>query len=418
MFLVVLGTHGDVLPFIALGAALKARGYAVSLAAPATFSALAARAGLSFTPIGTQADFDRVVGTPWLWRPIRGARLLFTAAAAAAEPVYRWLEAQCRPGIDVAVASSLAFGARVAQDRLGLSLATLHLMPMLVESRLAPPRLPGLPLPDALPVGLRHWLGRGADKVVIGPAALPQLNAFRASLGLPPVKRLRHWWHSPQRVLLAVPGWYAPPQPDWPVQLAQTGFPLADIHGDTDQLPPELKSFLTAGTPPLAFTYGSAMVRANQFFATAVAVCRRLGRRGVLLAPRGEQIPDGLPTDIHHTTYAPLSRLLPACAALIHHGGIGTVAQALAAGCPQLVVPLAFDHADEGRRVRCLGAGTTLSHWQFTPARTSRVIGKLLASDAVAVACSEVRARMAREDGIATACDAVERMFVDHGCAA
>lgn len=409
--LVALGTHGDVLPVIALGAALKARGRDVRLAAPATFASLAARAGLPCDAIGTRADFARLVDSPSLWRPIRGARALFTAAAAAAEPVYRWLEANGRPGRDVAVASSLALGARVAQDRLGLSLATLHLMPMLLESRHAPPRLPGLPLPETLPARWRHWLGRGADPVVIGPAALPPLNAFRAGLGLPPVKRLRHWWHSPERVLLAVPDWYAPPQPDWPAQIEQTGFPLADLHGDIDRLPADLEAFLAAGASPLVFTYGSAMARGEGFFATAVAVCRRLGRRGVLLSPRREPIPADLPPEIHHAAYAPLSRLLPACAALVHHGGIGTVAQALAAGCPQLIVPVAFDHADEARRVLHLGVGATLSRRRFTAARAAHLLDRMLANEAVTAACAALRTRMAAQNGIDAACHAVDGMF-------
>ncbi|MFE1599571.1 glycosyltransferase [Methylobacterium sp. ID0610] len=411
VYLVAVGTHGDVLPIIALGVALAKRGLAVTLAAPAPFCALAERAGLACHALGTQDEFSEVVRAAPLWRPIRGARSLFSAVARAAEPTFRWLEANCRPGVDVVVASSLAVGARVAQDRLGLSVVTLHLMPMLIESRLAPPRLPGLPLPDMLPARLRAWLGRGADPLVIGPAALPGLNAFRGRLGLPPVRRLRHWWNSPQRVLLATPSWYAAPQPDWPEQLVQIGFPLADLYGDTDGLTQDVAGFLAAGTPPLVFTYGSAMSQARRFFATAVETCRRTGRRGILLTGRPDQVPPDLPAGVHHAAYAPLSRLLPSCAALIHHGGVGTVAQALAAGCPQLIVPVAFDHADEGRRVERLGVGATLRRRRFTPARAGRVIGRLMSSQSVAKACSDVRARMRCQDGIARGCDEIERML-------
>lgn len=166
---------------------------------------LAARAGLSFYAIGTSADFERVVRQQALWRPIRGARIMFKAIAEAIEPTYRWLETQACPGKDLVVASTLALGARVAQERLGLSLTTLHLMPMLVESRFAPPRLPGLPLPNLLPARWRHGLSRGADKLVIDPSVLPPLNAFRTKLGLAPVKRLRNWWHSLNEYFLLFP---------------------------------------------------------------------------------------------------------------------------------------------------------------------------------------------------------------------
>ncbi|MEH3144229.1 MAG: glycosyltransferase [Methylobacterium frigidaeris] len=411
IWLVGLGTHGDILPVIALGAALRQRGHDARVAVPAPFLALASRAGLPCHPIGSQGDFDRVMADRSLWRPIRGARALFTAAVEAAGPTYRWLEENGRPGHDLVVASSLAFGARIAQDRLGFSLATLHLMPMLVESRLAPPRLPGLPLPGWLPARLRHGMGRGADRFVIGPAALPALNALRATLGLGPVRRLRHWWHSPECVLLAVPEWYAAPQSDWPAQLTQTGFPLADTYGDAEDLSPELRAFLRDGAPPVAFMYGSAMLRADRFFATAVDLCRRSGRRGVLLTAHGGQIPAGLPPGILHAAYAPLSRLLPACAALVHHGGVGTVAQALAAGCPQLIVPVAFDHADEARRVSRLGVGTSLSRRRFTARRGHRALEGMLASGPVQAACREVRARVAGGRGIPALCDAIDAML-------
>ncbi|KMO40957.1 hypothetical protein VQ03_13570 [Methylobacterium tarhaniae] len=89
-----------------------------------------------------------------------------------------------------------------------------------------------------------------------------------------PVRRLRYWWHSPERVLLAVPDWYAPPQADWPAQLVQVGFPLADTFGEAAELAPDLAAFLRVGPAPLVVIYGSAMAGAHAFLAAAVAACR------------------------------------------------------------------------------------------------------------------------------------------------
>ncbi|ACK86280.1 glycosyltransferase [Methylorubrum extorquens] len=408
--LAVLGTHGDVLPFLALGSALLRRGHEVALSAPAPFEKHADRAGLSFHAIGTQADFDRVVREPELWHPRRGIETAFRYGLDFAPDVFRWIEANsAKPCIVIASPSS--FGARIAQDRFGLPLVTLHVMPLLIESRYDPPRLPGLPLPDFLPARFRHWVGRGADKYVIDPAALPRLNAFRASLDLPPVRRLRHWWNSPTQVLLMFPEWFAPPQPDWPKQAVQVGFPMSDRFGDVGELSPELAAFLNAGEPPLAFTYGSGMRQGQAFFETAVAACARLGHRGVLLAPQTGQVPAGLPTSILHLPYAPFSKLLPHCSALVHHGGIGTVAQALAAGIPQLVVPVAFDHFDEARRLKHLGPGRALSRRRFTPARAAREIRRMLRDPKVQEACNQAKCRLIDEDGVQAACDAVERLL-------
>jgi len=405
--LAVLGTHGDVLPFIALGSALAGRGHEVLLNAPAPFERHAIAAGLSFHPLGTQADFDRLVREPDLWHPRRGARLAFRYALDRVSEIYRWIEAH-RTESCVVVASSSAFGARIAQDRLGIPLVTLHVLPLLVESRFAPPRLPGLPLPAFLPARFRDWIGRGAYKYAIEPFALPRLNAFRASLGLSPVRRLAHWWNSPTRMLLMFPAWFAPPQPDWPEQAVQLGFPIADGFGDAASLSREVTDFLDGGEPPLAFTYGSGMRQGRHFFETAVGICRRLGRRGILLAPQGGQVGPDLPAHVLHVPYAPFGTLLPRCAALIHHGGIGTVAQAMAAGIPQLIVPVAFDHFDEARRLQRLNLGRALSRKRFTPARAARRVKRLLADPEIGAACAQARAKLLGDDSLQAACAVIE----------
>lgn len=407
--LIAIGTHGDVLPLLAIGAELIRRGHAVTLAAPAPFEGPARRAGLGFHPLGTPEQYEGFIAEPALWRPWRGVRAVFRFVSATTEPTYRWLAAEHAARGGVVVASTLGLGARVAQDSLGLPLVVVHVMPLLMESRRAPPRLPGLPLPRLLPARFRHWIGRGADRYVIGPAALPPLNALRARLDLPPVRRLRHWWNLAPRLILMFPEWYAPPQSDWPAHAQQVGFPVADRFGDAAELPPALVRFLEAGPAPLVFTYGSGMRRGRSFFETGRRICDRMSRRGVLLAPQQGQAPPDLPPHVIHLPYAPLTGLLPYAAALIHHGGIGTVAQGLGAGVPQLVVPVAFNHFDEARRLAELGVGTSLSRGRFTPARGARVLTRLLASRRVAEACRAMRLRAARDDGIRDACDVIER---------
>ena len=406
--ILAIGTHGDVLPMVAIGVELASRGHAVTLAAPAPFVTSVERAGLAFHALCTEAEYDHLIRTPNLWRPWRGVQAMFEVIATLAEPTYRWLAAEQASDVGVVVASTLSLGARIAQDKLALPVVVVHVTPFLMESRYAPPRLPGLPLPRLLPARLRHWIGRGADRYVIDPAALPVLNAFRVTLGLPPVRRLRHWWNLAPTLILMFPRWYAPPQPDWPVHALQVGFPAADRFGDTPELPKDLVVFLRAGSAPLIFTYGSGMRQGCSFFKTALRICRRMGRRGVFLAPQTGQVPPDLSPDVIHVPYAPLTALLPHAAVLVHHGGIGTVALGLRAGVPQLIVPVAFNHFDEAHRLKALGVGASLSRSRFTPARGARALRRLLASHDVTAACQSLRDQAAADDGIGDACDAIE----------
>jgi UDP:flavonoid glycosyltransferase YjiC (YdhE family) len=406
--LVAIGSHGDVLPVLALSIELIRRGHDVALAAPAPFEALAHSARVPFYRLGTHGAYERSMAHPELWHPIRGVSALFSQISELTEQTFDWINIESSCNDTLVVASSLSLGARLAQDKLGVGVITLHVNPMLVESRMASPRLPALGFASMAPSRLRNWLGRGAERYVIGPAALPSLNALRARLGLPAVRRLRHWWNSPSKVLLMFPEWFAPPQTDWLPQAVQTGFPLVNYIGDTPALSADLRNFISQGAAPLVFTCGTAMRQGRRFFETAIAVCRRMKRRGILLGAAGSQIPSHLPDGLIHITYAPFSVLLPQSAALIHHGGIGSTTEAFAAGIPQLIVPMAFDQFDSGERVGRLGVGMTLSQRRFTPHRVARCLTKLLASTQVARCCSDVSKQMVREDGIVSACDVIE----------
>jgi UDP:flavonoid glycosyltransferase YjiC (YdhE family) len=102
----------------------------------------------------------------------------------------------------------------------------------------------------------------------------------------------------------------------------------------------------------------------------------------------------------------------------VHHGGVGTVAQALAAGVPQLIMPLAHDQHDNAERVRRLGVGDALAPRKFTGAAVSRKLAALLDSSAVANNCRAIAARLAQRDGCARTADALVALAREQGRAA
>jgi UDP:flavonoid glycosyltransferase YjiC (YdhE family) len=217
--------------------------------------------------------------------------------------------------------------------------------------------------------------------------------------------------HSPQRIIGLFPEWYAPPQPDWPAHARQTGFPLYD-EGEVQQLSPEAETFLAEGPNPIVFTPGSGMQHAHRFFAASVEACRRLGRRGALLTPFAEQIPDGLPDGVRHFAYLPFSRALPHAAALVHHGGIGTMSQALAAGVPQLITPYAFDQPDTAARIRRLGVGDAIQPRSYNAETATAALKRLLSSDAAAVEARKCAELIRRCSPLDETCRLIEEAAV------
>jgi rhamnosyltransferase subunit B len=322
---------------------------------------LAERVGLEFIGLGTDEEYYGAVRDPDLWHPYRAflvvARRLMLPWM---RPLYQIVGERAEPGHTVLVAPGTALGARIAQEKLGLPLATVHLQPIMLRSTVDPGCYGFPDIINHLPRSLRGLYLRAVDRLLIDRLLAGETNAFRAELGLPPVRRLwDRWLHSPQLVRGLFPEWYAPPQPDWPPNVHLTGFPLWDesVHRPPS---PELEEFLAAGEPPVIFTAGSAMAQGRDFFRVSAEVCRASGRRGLFLTQFPEQLPQPLPDGVRHFDYVPFSAVLPRAAAFVHHGGIGTTAQALAAGVPQLVVPLAHDQPDNAVRVRRLGVGDFL----------------------------------------------------------
>jgi rhamnosyltransferase subunit B len=426
VIVVALGSAGDVHPQMGLALALQQRGHRVAFVGPVIFRALAERVGLEFIGVGREEDYYRAIRDPDLWNPLRAFRSVAKyLLIPALRPLYELIAARLHEGSNlpaqerdriVVAAPATAFGARIAQEQLGVPLATVHLQPSLLRS-FADPACYGFPdILRSLPPILRRLYYRAADRWVIDPPIAKEVNAFRAELGLAPVRRFfDRWLHSPELVIGLFPEWFAPAPPDWPPNVHAVGFPLWD-EGEVRQPSRELEAFLAAGEPPVVFTAGSAMAQGREFFGVSAEVCRRSGRRGLLLTQFPEQLPARLPDGVCHFHYIPFSEVLPQAAAFVHHGGIGTTAQALAAGVPQLVVPLAHDQPDNAARVRRLGTGDYLLPKNYKPEKVQTRLEQLLASRAIHDSCRERANALVERTALARACDLIERLAASTKC--
>jgi UDP:flavonoid glycosyltransferase YjiC (YdhE family) len=406
-----LGSAGDVHPNAGLALGLRRRGHRVLFVAGSIFRPLAERAGLEFIGLGTDEEYYEAVRDPDMWNPYRAfyvvARRLILPMM---RPIYEIIAEHNQRGPTVVAAPGTAFGARMAQEKLGVPLATVHLQPILLRSTLEPGCFGFPDIIGHLPRPLRKLYLGAVDRFLIDRELAAETNSFRAELGLPPVSRFfDRWFHSPQLIIGLFPQWFAPPPPDWPPGVRLTGFPLWD-ESDLRRLPPELETYLQAGEPPVIFTAGSAMAQGKDFFRVSSEVCRRSGRRGLLLTQFPDQLPPRLPDGVRHFDYVPFSAVLPRAAAFVHHGGIGTTAQALAAGVRQLVVPLAHDQPDNAVRVSRLGVGDFLLPKAYKTPTVLKRLNRLLQSSEVAEACRRRAGDVAAGTGLESACDLIEEL--------
>jgi rhamnosyltransferase subunit B len=435
--LATTGSAGDVYPFLTLGRALAARGAEVALAAPGAFRPRADAEGLSLIELegGGRASGRSTERLPLGVIVKRGIDLLTLSLAGKWRklarsstvvpllgPAYDLIARHHVPGRTVVVASGPLLGARIAHDRLGVPLVTVHLSPWVLRSAHRAPLAPPLRLPGWLPPWAKRGAYRALDSLVLDPLLAGPVNRLRREVGLPPVRRVLHEWrHSPQLVLGLFPSWFAAAQPDWPAATRLTGFlryrggpgaPERARPTPADLSPPD------ACPPLLVFTPGSAVRRAHRFFEGANQACARLGLRGLFLTPFREQVPARLAAGVRHLDYAPLHEVLPFAAALIHTGGIGTSAEGLAAGVPQVVMPLKNDQAENASRLAQLGVAAVLPPHAYGAAALVVALRALLDSTQTARRCREVARWVAADDALAQTCRLIEERRLSRGAGA
>lgn len=403
---VSIGSAGDLFPMLALALALRGAGHRVSFLAPHLHEPIVAPTGLAFHPLPID---PAVLDDRDLWDARKGFGVVWRATRAAAARLPAFVDTLPADEVCVLLVHPLALPeadlCRAARP--DIRIACAYLAPSNLPTVHDPLTIGPRRIPPWMPFALRRWLWRRAGKSVIDPVTLPDINEGRRQRRLPAVRSLLTWMFTvPDLSIALFPEWFARTQPDWPRPLLRAGFLLYDPDPGR-AIDPELARFLDAGHAPIAFTPGTGNRQAARYFQCALAAARALGRRAIFLTRHREQLPADLPAGVLWRDYVPLAALLPRVAALVHHGGIGTTAEALHTATPQLVVPFAHDQFDNAARVEALGAGLVLPAARLDAARLERSLGRLLSSADIMAQCESVALRFGEGAAIDAVCAAL-----------
>jgi UDP:flavonoid glycosyltransferase YjiC (YdhE family) len=419
--LATFGTHGDLNPFIAIALRLRELGVDPLIASWPDFQAKVAAAGLPFHPVrpslaqmradlglDERAMMERAMGDPaFVIRDLSMPYLRLTYDDIVS----------ALTGARLVLTTLLAFSARLAAEKLGLPHLGVALQPMLLPSGYDSPLHPNAPRYTAFMRGLGPFVTVPAVKLMkkmAGRWVMP-IKAFRKELNLPPDpgNPLYDWQHSPCGVL----GVYSPLlgsiQPDHPPRTELTGFAFYDDDPEDDAATrTELAQFLAAGPAPIAFVLGSsAYWAAGDFFAISREVAEATGRRAVLVGGADTLGGAHRSRNVLVSRYVPYSVLFPKAAAIVHQGGIGTLAQALRSGKPQIVVPFHGDQLDTGARAARLGAARVILRNRYRKQHVVRELEKVLTEPSYAEAATKAAEQIRREDGAGAAAAAIVRVL-------
>ncbi len=407
ILIATVGSHGDILPFITLGKEFQRRGHDVRFYADKTFENLASKAALRFTPMASGDEYRDAMRNPDITDPIKGMRMVGEAVGEYAPMFYRAMSNDIDPGNTIMVGSTFAFAARLLREKHHVPTAIVQLSPSLFRSEYMAPRLSPLGHMQRVPRIVKRFMWSSMDRMFLDSIFAAPFNRVRHELGLPPIVRAMHdWVHQADLLIGLFPEWFAERQPDWPAELQLTGFPF-ETQDDTAPVSDELNDFLQAGDAPVGFTAGTANATSHRFFATSAEACRLSGRRGLLITQDAAQLPPSLPPGVLHVPFAPFRTLLPKLAAIVHHGGIGSTSEALRAGVPQLIRPMAFDQFDNASRAVRLGAAREILPRLYKPEAVTQALAELIDNASVRANCAKLARQLAAEDGIARACDTI-----------
>lgn len=352
-----LGTRGDVQPYVALGRELIREGHEAVICVGESFRRLVESNGIGFVP--TTSDLMAIAASPEgkaiLEHPIRNLRRALSYAKEVINPAYRKTLEEfyaAASDADVIVYHPKALGA--------VDIALKHGIPCV--------SMP--PVPVTYPVSefanlavttkdLGKWLNQATYRVneMAESSQIHLINDFRAKVLQLPKRKAGLYTYTDGRK--AIPTVYPlskalfPEVSSWDGHVFLPGFFFLDSEGET--LPEEVEQFLAAGEPPVAVTFSSMpLAQPVRLLEKLRAALETTGNRAVILTGNS-----GIECEnddrICAVQTAPHSALFPRVKGVIHHGGVGTMAAALRAGKPQMIIPFSVDQPFWAKRLYRLG---------------------------------------------------------------
>jgi rhamnosyltransferase subunit B len=411
--LATMGSLGDLHPMIALGLELKTRGHSITVCTWNGYEEKVVANGFRFASLSPDIDPDDRELHKKAMDAVRGPEfVLRDLIIPNVGAMYDDLTVAC-DGADLLVSGEIVYAAATFAEVTGIKWVTTCLSPMTMFSTHdpgVPPQAPWVELFRPLPSFMHKFMLTVASRQFydwLGPyRELRRLHGL--SEDHDPILFDKF---SPLLHLAMFSKAIARPQPDWHSPTLQTGFCFFDESGSA-AIDPRLDQFLNAGDPPITFTLGSAAVMdAGDFFNESVEAAKRLGRRALMIYGRDCEKPVGLNRDIAAFEYVPYSHVFPRSACIVHQGGVGTTAQALKAGVPQLVMPYSHDQFDNAARCRREGVAEVTSRDGFTARNAAGAIENLLTTPTYFERARELKRIVDGESGTSMACDAIESVF-------
>jgi len=408
--IVTLGSRGDVQPFLNLGIGLREVGHDVRIATAENFRDLVKEQEMDFIPL--RGDIKKMLSSSEgrkFFKSKNPITLVRSMKRASTELLQTMQDdiLKALEGADASIFSYLCGPVLDVAEKTGLPCFLGLLNPVLPTSE----------YPN-FAVTLKN-LGPHLNLLTYDLLQFFMWMAFgsirdrwrKERLGLPKGPIFRRIEKQKIPILAAYSAYVLPKPADWPEQAWITGYWHKRVQEDW-QPPSELENFLASGPPPVCVTFGSMIDNEKDKIANLIKkTLENEGLRGILVAGwSGIKETEEGNNKFYYLESIPYDWLFPQVAAVVHHGGAGTLAAALRAGIPSIVIPFVADQPFWAQQVYKLGVAPK-------PIKRSALNEKRL-SDALRIAVNDKGLRkkarelghlICREDGIATAIEIIHQ---------
>lgn len=379
-----LGTTGDALPFIKLAKSLNASGAKAAFIGNEKFITTATTMGVECFSVSTKAAYESAYNNPLTWSRNHAQNHYNEFHFPAIKPTFKVIQNVIEKGAKPLIIYQDALsGARMAAEEFGLQSCQVVLAPQGISSALSPS------YPMRRQVEERLWgeifpqIRQKAKNDTFDRLVRPLINPARKELGLKQwsLADLPDMETSPY-VLALFPEWFKPNPGDWPKQLINTGFILGDTQNNQSNA--RLDEFINRYGQPLVFTFGTGIPVTSLLIDKIRNLCRVVGKPGVFVAhSEKEKFIENGEFPVLTLPSVPFSYLFAQAALVIHHGGIGTCAQALAAGVPQVISPYTFDQPDNAFLLWELGISNAIDFLNDSVNQIADTVMVVLSSDSI-----------------------------------
>jgi UDP:flavonoid glycosyltransferase YjiC (YdhE family) len=391
---VILGTRGDVQPMVALADGLIKKGHEVTICAPPENEELAGRINCRFVAFGPSVmkaireDPKKQKGGVAIKLSPREGKKLTSDQITLLPKIIN--------GTDLVMGAGIVLGVHTAADILKVPYRYVIFYPIVL----------GTTKDDPLKSRMMFGFGRSLINIFMKGF----INKHRADFALPPISDVWAHWLG-ENVIVACDRELNAAREGVFYAFTQTGFMMLPSKND---LPENVKTFCNSGKPPVYIGFGSNPIVSTEKYNHIFEQVRDATDQRLIISKGWADLPESNTHDILYVDEMPFDLLFPKLAAVIYHGGTGTLAAVARAGIPQAAFPFMGDQFENRKQIVKLGLGpSTCDFKKMTAESISSAIRECVTNDKYKKNAAEISKRLQSANGLELTIQLIEKEFIN-----